>query len=685
VLLMRRLLLLIFLTIIPDLLSAQVIFRKEGIVVNNSITGNWEGVNIPRSVQTTFYFLNNSVTSVNSAGYLLQAGDEGPLSTNNNLDGALIAGNKFTWNGTDPSSITHGVFTGYNVNYTIRYNYLDRTPYGILFKSGNDNGTNLTYNSAYGASYNIIKNALLSLRMKGINGIRVYNNTFYCSFKSGSVILIDANHDRAIPAPATGAKIKNNIFYTVNQMYNISIESGCLKDFESDYNIFYCESGTPVFAINGVKKTFAQWQALGYDLHSVVINPDFINTTGFVPKKRLDYGTNLGTGWETGLSTTATWITGTAPATTIQNGKWQAGAIIYPQPAVTQPPPVTTPPVTTQPPVVTVPPVTTAPAPVNLPPVVLISSPPQNLSGFIGELDATVSYDPNNDKLSYTWITPPDVSVSSTNSSKIKFLSPVVNAPMEVEFTLKISDGKITETKSVPVEILPYRPELDSAEIIKIEASSFFPPNYPNNILDGNTGTMWAADGDEQWLMMELKDFFIVQHIKVAFQEDQNNVSYFDVLGSEDKESWEPLLTKSASCGFSGDIHVFDFPASKASLEFKYIKLIGHSNSADTWNKISEFKIFGYKHQSYKFYEQQSVKLYPNPAHESINIRIDDSTLNPDFIRIINLTGKVLLENRLDSGINDFQIPINFKEGIYIVQIGSGDITLFTQKLIVKV
>jgi len=682
---MRRLLLLIFLTIIPDLLSAQVIFRKEGIVVNNSITGNWEGVNIPRSVPTTFYFLNNSVTSVNSAGYLLQAGDEGPLSTNNNLDGALIAGNKFTWNGTDPSSITHGVFTGYNVNYTIRYNYLDRTPYGILFKSGNDNGTNLTYNSAYGASYNIIKNALLSLRMKGINGIRVYNNTFYCSFKSGSVILIDANHDRAIPAPSTGAKIKNNIFYTVNQMYNISIESGCLKDFESDYNIFYCESGTPVFAINGVKKTFAQWQALGYDLHSVVINPDFINTTGFVPKKRLDYGTNLGTGWETGLSTTATWITGSAPATTIQNGKWQAGAIIYPQPAVTQPPPVTTPPVTTQPPVVTVPPVTTAPAPVNLPPVVMISSLPQNLSGFIGELDATVSYDPNNDKLSYTWVTPPDVSVSSTNSSKIKFLSPVVNAPIEVEFTLKISDGKITETKTVPVEILPYRPELDSAEIIKIEASSFHPPNYPNNILDGNTGTMWAADGDEQWLMMELKDFFIVQHIKVAFQEDQNNVSYFDVLGSEDKESWEPLLTKSASCGFSGDIHVFDFPASKASLEFKYIKLIGHSNSADTWNKISEFKIFGYKHQNYKFYEQQSVKLYPNPAHESINIRIDDSTLNPDFIRIINLTGKVLLENRLDSGINDFQIPINFKEGIYIVQIGSGDITLFTQKLIVKV
>ncbi|HUV01536.1 MAG TPA: hypothetical protein VMW32_11280 [Bacteroidales bacterium] len=64
---------------------------------------------------------------------MVQAGDEAPLSTNNNLDGAIITGNKFTWNGTDPSSITHGMFMGYNINFTVKYNYLDKTPYGILY------------------------------------------------------------------------------------------------------------------------------------------------------------------------------------------------------------------------------------------------------------------------------------------------------------------------------------------------------------------------------------------------------------------------------------------------------------------------------------------------------------------------------------------------------------------------
>ena len=769
--LMRRFILFVILLVIPYLLSSQVIYRNEGIVVNNTLAGYWEGVNIPRAVPTTLYFLNNSVTSINASGFLLQAGDEVPLSTNTNLNGAIITGNKLTWNGTDQASITHGVFMGYNINYTVKYNYLDKTPYGILFKSGTDAGTNMTYSTGYGASYNIVKNAKLSLRMKGINGVQVYNNTFYSNQNSGTIILIDANHDRAVGSPSTGAKIKNNIFYTVRQINNIAIESGCLANFESDYNIYYCESGTPMFAVDGVSKTFSQWQAMGYDLHSVVVNPDFINTTGFVPRNRLDYGTDLGTGWQTGLSTGAVWNAGSAPATTNQNGKWQAGAIIYPAATTTPPPPEpvyvssavenTAPSIiemiynmtlasvipavsafsvsvnstartvnsvaisgtkvllTLASPVVYGDKVTVAyskpsssqlqttsggqaasigaqtvtnkvanvitPPVVNTPPVAVINSAPQNLSGFIGELDATGSYDVNNDNLTYTWIVPANISVSGTNTSMIKFLSPVVNTPQKVEFTLKLSDGKTTQSKTVPVEILPYKPELESAEVIDIEASSFQSPFIPSNILDGNIGTMWSANGDEEWILLELKDMFNIQHVRIAFQPNQKNVSFFDLLGSVDRETWEPILVKSSSCGFSGDLHVFDFPESKASLEFRFIKLVGHSNSADTWNHISELKVFGYRYRNPGDYENHPVKLYPNPARESVNIRIDDSTLNPDFIRIVNLTGKVVFEDKLDPEIREFQVPIDFRQGIYIIQMGAGDLTLFAQKLIVSI
>jgi hypothetical protein len=316
--------------------NSNTILTIENQTYSNSVTEFWEGVNIPRSKPTTFTFRNNSVTSVNAEGYLLQAGDESLSGSSNNLDGEIITGNKFIWNGTNiASTITHGIFVGYNINSVIKYNYLYRVPTGMVLKS---NG--MTYTSG-GVAYNIInKTGDIGIAIKGINNILVYNNTFYSNevkFTSNSnpgtsygIVDIFANDGLSPWVYSTGTKIKNNIFYTVNQISNITIEdSQDLPGFESDYNIFWCETGTPIFNYLGTDKTFAQWQALGYDTHSVVVNPNFNNLTDFVPAVRLDYGVNLGSTWQTGMSTSATWVVGSNPATTNQNGTWQVGARVY--------------------------------------------------------------------------------------------------------------------------------------------------------------------------------------------------------------------------------------------------------------------------------------------------------------------------------------------------------------------
>jgi hypothetical protein len=307
----------------------------EGQTYSNT-SSNWSGVNIQRSNAINLIFRNNSVSSSNSEGYLLQAGDEGPGKTNNKLDGASITGNKFTWNGTDKAStITHGIFTGYNINCLVEYNYLFRVPTGVVLKS---NG--MTY-TAGGVAYNIInQTGDIAIAIKGTNGVAVYNNTFYSNevtFTNNSapgtaygIVDIFANDGLSPKVYSKGTKIKNNIFYTANQIYNISIEdSQDLEGFESDYNLFWCETGAPVFNYLGSKKTFAEWQALGFDTHSIVVNPQFNNVNDFVPAARLDYGTDLGSTWSVGLSTTASWTVGTAPATNSQNGTWQVGARIY--------------------------------------------------------------------------------------------------------------------------------------------------------------------------------------------------------------------------------------------------------------------------------------------------------------------------------------------------------------------
>jgi hypothetical protein len=260
----------VVLAINSSFLLAQTNLTIEGTIVNNTEPGTWTGVNIQRSVPTIFIYRNNSITSVNASGYMLQAGDESVTSENNNLDGEVIAGNKLVWKGTDINSITHGIFTGHNKNVVIKYNYLDKVPMAIIRKS-----TNGMTNTSGGVAYNIVKNPIATAGVvKGMNNVSYYNNTFYSNLSSPWRGLVDiyTNSDITPAVPATGAKVKNNIFYTVNQIYNIAIhDAACLPGFESDYNVFYCESGTPVFNYLESRKTFAQWQALGYDKHSVVI------------------------------------------------------------------------------------------------------------------------------------------------------------------------------------------------------------------------------------------------------------------------------------------------------------------------------------------------------------------------------------------------------------------------------
>ncbi len=312
------------------LYSQEVLVIREQEFIDTE-TGVSQGVNVPRSVKTQFEFLNNSVTSVNSFGYLLQAGDENPAATNNNLDGEIISGNRFVWNGTDETSMTHALFTGYNVDVVVKYNYLLNTPNGIQRKSDGMADVNGVI------AYNILKNPKLGVAVKGISGIKIYNNTFYSDKTSDQtwrgLVDIYNNTDNGLNAPSKGTRVFNNIFYTRNHIYNINIhDPECLEEFECDYNVYWCEAGDPIFQVDGKTKTFAMWQAMGYDLHSVVINPNFTDYIAFVPALRLDYGIDLGETFKEGLSIDATWNR-TAPETAPQNGPWQVGARVYSAPA----------------------------------------------------------------------------------------------------------------------------------------------------------------------------------------------------------------------------------------------------------------------------------------------------------------------------------------------------------------
>lgn len=322
----------------------------------------------------------------------------------------------------------------------------------------------------------------------------------------------------------------------------------------------------------------------------------------------------------------------------------------------------------------------------NDPPVLVINNEASCFSGFVGEIDASGSYDINNDTLVYSWIVPNDVSVSSALTPKIRFLAPMISSAQDIEFILNVNDGRVTVPKSIPITIMPYKPDLAVGRVSSIKASDYQSPDLPNNIVDGNLSTKWSINGDNQWLLLELSDPFKLSHLEIGFLSGQKFASYFDILASKDNISWESVLPGTSSCDFSGGMQVFNFPLAKTNTEFSYIKLIGHGNSENTWNYVSELRLFGMLQQNSGTPnpEGSSIVIYPNPARDYFNISIEDPKLQPNIIRIIDLSGRIILTDTMAPGIMTVQIPGRLNSGIYIVEMCNGDIILAAKKVIIE-
>jgi hypothetical protein len=315
----------------------------------------------------------------------------------------------------------------------------------------------------------------------------------------------------------------------------------------------------------------------------------------------------------------------------------------------------------------------------------VIKNEADSYSGFVYEIDASGSYDLDNNILIYEWTIPDNVSVSSTTSSKIQFLAPIVNTSQTITFQLKVTDGIAIVSKSISINILPYKPELAMASIESIKTSSYQTPDYPNNVSDGNLATKWSSVGDNQWLIITTTKPFKISHFQIAFLAGQRYSSYFDIYVSKDSFIWEPILMQDSTCNFSGDLQVFDFPALNTNTAYSYLKYVGHGNSSDTRNNISEFKIFGTPNTNPGSDDNQKIgiNVYPNPTNDFINISIGEATAHPDKVEIINSSGKMVYVEVLNQVNNNVQIPLNFKSGLYVVELFEGNLRLFSQKLIV--
>jgi len=108
-------------------------------------------------------------------------------------------------------------------------------------------------------------------------------------------------------------------------------------------------------------------------------------------------------------------------------------------------------------------------------------------------------------------------------------------------------------------------------------------------------------------------------------------------------------------------------------------------NLLNNWSNISEVNVFDslQQNQGSGNTGKRNFIIYPNPAKNFFNISVEEPGMEPDKVRIIDFSGKIVFEDSFKQGIKNIQIPYNLNSGVYFVEVRSGTITLYAQKLII--
>ena len=149
------------------------------------------------------------------------------------------------------------------------------------------------------------------------------------------------------------------------------------------------------------------------------------------------------------------------------------------------------------------------------------------------------------------------------------------------------NESKLSNEKSVTIP--PANPGDDVVLSVQtVTASAWQDPNMPTNTLDGNLSTRWSADGKGQWIRYDLGAQRTVSQVAIAWYQGNQRRATFAIQVSLNGTSWTEVHRGSSSgTTLAPEAYAFaDVPA-------RYVRLVGYSNTINSWNSITEVKVSG--------------------------------------------------------------------------------------------
>jgi F5/8 type C domain-containing protein/polysaccharide lyase-like protein len=115
--------------------------------------------------------------------------------------------------------------------------------------------------------------------------------------------------------------------------------------------------------------------------------------------------------------------------------------------------------------------------------------------------------------------------------------------------------------------------------------------NLPGNTVDNNLGTRWSADGDGQWLKLDLSSTRTVTRVGIAVYNGHTRANRFDLQVSTDNVTWTNVLTGASSTGTTTAEAVYEFADQPA----RWVRYLGHGSSDPTkatMNSVTEVSVY---------------------------------------------------------------------------------------------
>ena len=152
--------------------------------------------------------------------------------------------------------------------------------------------------------------------------------------------------------------------------------------------------------------------------------------------------------------------------------------------------------------------------------------------------------------------------------------------------------------------------------------------SYPERgIVDGvineNTINRWAANGDGHWIQMDFGSVKNVHAMSFAGVSQTERAYKFDVLVSTDGENYTTVHTGGAPTT-TDKMSVIPL----GDVQARYVKLLCHGNSANTWNTYAEVRFYESAAQqaedvSYwpSYFAEKEVSLSPPAPYPLIRER----------------------------------------------------------------